>query len=227
MTNTRLPERYNSYFWERKTGVSFPASPYSLLMNSTLLLLSLLAQEPLVCTGTDSLAAREHSVVMNAATEGHCRHLPGHAPAMGSVIETEPRTATEDSLPGGDLQLILGHRNHNPYPPKKKPSFMLVGKKKWIQYNPVNLTFGGMLFLYQSVISSQISADCPYEVSCSNFSKQSIQHFGLLKGCALSADRLTRCTKLAAKKIHPLRISKEGMLIDSPDFYSVRKHKAL
>lgn len=122
-----------------------------------------------------------------------------------------------------DWNSLTVHQPHNPYPAKKKPTFMLTGKKKWVRYNPVNLTFGGLLFLYQAVISSQISADCPYEVSCSNFSKQCIIRYGLIKGCALSADRLTRCTRIAAKDINPLRISKEGMFIDKPEYYSTRK----
>lgn len=121
-----------------------------------------------------------------------------------------------------DFQLLSSHIPANPYPVKKKPTFLLVGKKKWIQYNPVNLTFGGLLFLYQAVISSQISADCPYEISCSNFSKQSILQYGLIKGLAISADRLTRCTKFAAKDLHPLRISREGKLIDPPSYYCTK-----
>ncbi len=119
-----------------------------------------------------------------------------------------------------DFLLLENHQPISPYPVKKKPGFLFISKKKWIRYNPVNLAFGGLLFVYQSVISSQIAADCPYEISCSNFSKQSILEYGLIKGLALSADRLTRCTKLAAKDLHPLRINEKGMLIDKPSFYS-------
>lgn len=125
----------------------------------------------------------------------------------------------------GDFELITQHQRKNPYPPKKKPGFLLVGKKNIVKYNPVSLIFGGLLFTYQSVISSQISADCPYEVSCSAFSKQSIQEFGLIKGLALSADRLTRCTKSTIKQIHALRISEKGMLIDYPSYYRLKKHE--
>ena len=123
-----------------------------------------------------------------------------------------------------DFELMATHERKNPYPIKKKPSFLLVGKKNIVKYNPVNLLFGGMLYTYQAVISSQIAADCPYEVSCSAFSKQSIQEFGLIKGLALSADRLTRCTKSTIKQIHALRISEKGALIDFPSYYRLKKH---
>jgi putative component of membrane protein insertase Oxa1/YidC/SpoIIIJ protein YidD len=168
-------------------------------MISTILFLSMLSFGPLPEVGGDTLLAENKTKVSQERN--------------GSASPISP-----------DFQLLSSHIPSNPYPVKKKPSFLLVGKKKWIQYNPVNLTFGGLLFLYQSVISSQISADCPYEISCSNFSKQSILQYGLIKGLSLSADRLTRCTKLAAKDLHPLRISKEGMLIDTPAYYC-NKHK--
>lgn len=137
---------------------------------------------------------------------------------------THTIAADPDSIPyssfASDFTLLTNHIPHNPYPEKKKPGFLLVGKKKWIRYNPISLVFGGMLFLYQSVISSQIAADCPYEVSCSNFSKQSIQQFGLIKGLPLSADRITRCSKPALKDLHPLRINQDGRIIDFPSYYS-------
>ncbi len=123
-----------------------------------------------------------------------------------------------------DFELMAKHERKNPYPIKKKPSFLLVGKKNIVKYNPMSLLFGGMLFTYQAVISSQIAADCPYEVSCSAFSKQSILEFGLIKGLALSADRVTRCTKSSIKQIHALRISEKGALIDFPSYYRLKKH---
>ncbi|MBK7964992.1 MAG: membrane protein insertion efficiency factor YidD [Bacteroidetes bacterium] len=121
-----------------------------------------------------------------------------------------------------DFQLISNHQRKNPYPPKRKASYLFADKKKIVKYNPVSLLFGGMLFTYQAVISSQIAADCPYEVSCSAFSKLSIQEFGLIKGLALSADRLTRCTKSSVKHIHPLRLSENGNIIDFPSYYRIK-----
>jgi len=61
-------------------------------------------------------------------------------------------------------------------------------------YNPISLSLKGAMFLYQNVLSEQISKDCPYEVTCSNFCKLSIQHYGIIKGMFFATDRLTRCT---------------------------------
>lgn len=151
----------------------------------------------------------------------------GFSVSNSNILLGEDSVITESPLPlksETDFELMAKHERKNPYPIKKKPSFLLVGKKNIVKYNPVSLLFGGMLYTYQAVISSQIAADCPYEVSCSAFSKQSIQEFGLIKGLALSADRLTRCTKSTIKQIHALRISEKGALIDFPSYYRLKKH---
>src|SRR5437867_3792769 len=59
--------------------------------------------------------------------------------------------------------------------------------------NPVYWVLREAMLLYQSTLSEQISSDCDFSPSCSGFSKEAIRTFGLIKGVALSADRLTRC----------------------------------
>ena len=120
-----------------------------------------------------------------------------------------------------DLEHIFSKSNvQKDYP--YKPSFMFVSKNKILRYNPVSLAFGGLMFVYQRIISPQISAECPYEISCSNFSKASIQRFGLIKGIALTSGRLMRCCKVAAIDINPLYINDKGKLIDAPDQYTLK-----
>ena len=80
---------------------------------------------------------------------------------------------------------------------KRQVTYLFAGKNAFVKYNPVSLAFGGLLYVYQKTISVQIGAACPYEVNCSNFNKQCIQKYGIFKGIPLTADRLTRCTKLA------------------------------
>ena len=90
----------------------------------------------------------------------------------------------------------------------------------------MSLLFGGALYFYQSAVSKQLGTQCPYEVNCSNFSRICIRKHGLLKGIFLTADRLTRCTRLAAMDINKntdLR-RKTNKLIDNPDDYSFRTH---
>lgn len=64
--------------------------------------------------------------------------------------------------------------------------------------NPLNALFGGALYAYQNVLSKHISADCLYSPSCSEFSKEAVHAFGLLKGSLLTFDRLNRCNRIAA-----------------------------
>jgi putative component of membrane protein insertase Oxa1/YidC/SpoIIIJ protein YidD len=100
---------------------------------------------------------------------------------------------------------------------------LFKNKNAFVKYNPISLLFGGGLYFYQKVISSQIQAGCAFDVSCSNFSKQSISKFGLLKGIALSTDRLTRCTRVSAVDFHPVMMNSDGKCIDHPDFYIFSK----
>ena len=68
--------------------------------------------------------------------------------------------------------------------------------------NPISNLMKATMFLYQNVISAQLSKECPYEITCSNFSKQSIKKFGLIKGIFISADRITRCNRISMLDIN-------------------------
>jgi putative membrane protein insertion efficiency factor len=75
--------------------------------------------------------------------------------------------------------------------------------------NPVSLIFGGTLYAYQNFISQHFSADCLYDPSCSEFSKQAVKEYGLLKGSLLSVDRLSRCNRIAATDLDPGMVNKK------------------
>jgi putative component of membrane protein insertase Oxa1/YidC/SpoIIIJ protein YidD len=68
--------------------------------------------------------------------------------------------------------------------------------------NPVSLVYGGSLYVYQNYFSQHLSASCLYDPSCSDFSKQAVKEFGLIKGTLLSFDRLSRCNRIAATDLH-------------------------
>ena len=80
---------------------------------------------------------------------------------------------------------------------KRKITYLFAGKNGFVKYNPVSLVLGGMLMFYQAGISHLIGAACPFEVNCSDFSRQCIHRYGILKGIPLTTDRLTRCTRIA------------------------------
>ena len=98
----------------------------------------------------------------------------------------------------------------------RKPSFLRFGNNPVINYSPITLTFGGLLWVYQKAISPQLQSKCPYEVSCSAFSKVAIQEFGIIKGIPLTADRLTRCTQFTLIDILPSQIDPETGFIKDP-----------
>jgi uncharacterized protein len=104
---------------------------------------------------------------------------------------------------------------------KRHVSFLFTkSKNPIVRYNPISLSFGGMMYVYQKFISVQIGANCPYEISCSAFSKQCIQNYGLIKGVALSADRLMRCTRLASADLTPSNIGEDShAIIDQIESY--------
>jgi putative component of membrane protein insertase Oxa1/YidC/SpoIIIJ protein YidD len=98
-----------------------------------------------------------------------------------------------------DLQLI--EDLIVPEPAQPKQSFILGKYKGPLKLNPANLAFSGLMLIYRKVLSPQLAAGCLYEPSCANFSMQAINEFGLIKGLCLSADRLCRCTPLAAYRL--------------------------
>lgn len=108
-------------------------------------------------------------------------------------------------------------------------SFGKVEKSKqspFLRYNPVYWLLNGALTGYQKVISPQISADCLYELSCSRFSRVAIQEFGIFKGIALTADRISRCNRVAATSIELLRINMQtGKVVDTPAMYRITPKK--
>ena len=122
--------------------------------------------------------------------------------------------------PAGDLDLMFSPvPTDSSFMVKRKASYVFKGKNAFVKYNPLSLAFGGSLLLYQRVISPQLMQGCAFDPSCSNFSKGCIKEFGILKGVALSADRLTRCTRLSAIDFHPLLFNEQGKVNDPPMYY--------
>lgn len=88
------------------------------------------------------------------------------------------------------------------------------------KYNPLALILKGAMLAYQHVISPQLSRNCPYEITCSNFSKLSLKEYGIFKGVFLSADRILRCNRIGILDVHPLDFNdNNGRIADSPNKY--------
>ena len=83
--------------------------------------------------------------------------------------------------------------------------------------NPLLFTAASLLFIYQNVISEQISAGCIYETSCSEYMKKNIEKNGLLLGVLLGIHQLSCCQKSIEEQMPAHRISVTGKIINPID----------
>jgi putative membrane protein insertion efficiency factor len=97
-----------------------------------------------------------------------------------------------------------------------------LNKSKWQTYNPINLTFSGLMFFYQNVISSQVNAQCLFSPSCSEFAKASIKKNGLIKGMFLAADRVQKCNRITALDLDIKKLNSQNKFPDSVDDYGCK-----
>lgn len=61
-----------------------------------------------------------------------------------------------------------------------------------------------LIFLYQKSISPYLKPSCRYIPSCSEYAKQSVIKYGVLKGSFLAVLRVIRCNPLAKKIYDPV-----------------------
>ena len=108
-----------------------------------------------------------------------------------------------------DLSLIESVAKQNMPASSKRVYIYKNQRKTFKNCNPVSLIYGGSLYVYQNFISQHFSASCLYNPSCSDFSKQAVSEFGLIKGTLLSFDRLSRCNRIAATDLHFNEIDKK------------------
>lgn len=128
---------------------------------------------------------------------------------------------------GGDLQLIRSQHFSDPgefahYRGAGNTEHALENRRHSFiaRYNPVSLVLKGSLFAYQKIVSRQLARQCPYEITCSNFSKLAIEEFGIFKGIFISADRIMRCNRIGLLDVPPLSVNPAtGAIIDPPNLY--------
>jgi uncharacterized protein len=116
-----------------------------------------------------------------------------------------------------DMLLIANHNNTNT---PVSPSTIHFSKGK----NPLTFPFRGALYFYQSCVSVQWQTACGHSPSCSNFAKQAIGRWGIIKGIAITADRLSRCSPLSFKNYRYYEYdSRADNYPDSPLLYLLKK----
>jgi uncharacterized protein len=124
-----------------------------------------------------------------------------------------------------DLALVRKQAfKKNEFTYHNRPYLFKDKKNLIVKYNPVSMTFGGLMYFYQNVISRQFSASCLYSPSCSDFSKLSIKELGLIKGIFMTADRIMRCNRIAQMDIHPMQVDeKDHKVHETSAIYKMNK----
>ena len=120
-----------------------------------------------------------------------------------------------------DNDLLLQRFTCTSEPEKRETSLLMPRSNRLVvRYNPVTLTFSGMMFVYQRYLSPQLPSECLYHPSCSSFSKSLISEYGMIKGIVATADRLIRCNRVAAIDIHPILFDEQrGKVREQIDIY--------
>jgi putative component of membrane protein insertase Oxa1/YidC/SpoIIIJ protein YidD len=112
------------------------------------------------------------------------------------------------------------------YESQRVVKFGVSGSKNpVIKYNPVSLSLSSLLFTYQKWLSPQISAECLYSPSCSEYSKQLFKRYGLIGGVITSSDRLMRCDRISATTLSPVSMGRDGKVHETTDRYVLKKQK--
>lgn len=102
-------------------------------------------------------------------------------------------------------------------PQTSKKAYVYKDQRKTIKNsNPVSMLYGGSLYVYQNFITQHFSANCLYHPTCSDFSKQAVKNFGLIKGGLLTFDRLNRCNRIAATDLDPATLNKKTQQFNDP-----------
>ena len=77
---------------------------------------------------------------------------------------------------------------------KEKRPFLTPSGSFAKKLNPITYISGGLLFLYQNIVSEQIQANCQYHISCSENMKKSIKQKGLFIGLLSGLNQLGNCS---------------------------------
>lgn len=104
-----------------------------------------------------------------------------------------------------------------PYQTKVKPKRKLLNleaAKITTKLNPLTYLAAGLMYTYQNVISEQISANCTYEISCSEMTKKSIEKHGLIQGTLIGLHQLTNCSPSILKDRCEFVISPDNKIIN-------------
>jgi len=108
-----------------------------------------------------------------------------------------------------DLVFMLRANPFQQIPTKKTPEMIFADST-----SEIRIILSTLISFYQSYISSQDDDSCVFTKSCSVFSREAVNKYGILMGLMMTADRLLRCHPLALK-YRPMD-AKTRLAIDLP-----------
>lgn len=121
---------------------------------------------------------------------------------------------SQDSIPKSvsvnSLMIKSVFSDYSPSVPKKRVLLNLKNGKA----NPLTYLAAGMLFLYQNILSEQISADCSYQMSCSEYTKKCIEKYGIIKGTFIGLHQLSCCVPTIREDHCDHKVSEKGKVIN-------------
>lgn len=97
--------------------------------------------------------------------------------------------------------------------PKTKPTGMV---RKFL--------YGGIR-VYQILFSESISSECLYHPTCSRFGHEALQLYNPIKAVLITMDRVSRCNRLSATDVHPVRLNPMGTVTEPAIFFEDLKVK--
>ncbi len=101
-------------------------------------------------------------------------------------------------------------------PERGKRAFLKVKKVKGAKrFNPFLYVSSGLIYVYQNVFSEQIQADCNYELSCSSYTKRSIERHGFFVGLMMGLDQLSACFAGVKAQYPEYKISMNDLIDNS------------
>lgn len=121
-----------------------------------------------------------------------------------------------------DKNLLLSHNVENQEFNDRVVHYGFKNAKyKGIVYH----TLSSSMYVYQKVISPILSRSCAYSPSCSAYSKELIGEYGLVRGVIFTADRLSRCNKIALTGKGANFLDSKGKHYEDVFYYSFKHHQ--
>lgn len=99
-----------------------------------------------------------------------------------------------------------------------------AGQSNSVSSNKSSNIVSKLINFYQLFISTQDENSCVFSQSCSQFSKEAIQKFGVLHGLLITSDRLLRCHPLG-RYYYSLDFNSHLLKDFKPDSYFLGKRK--